>query len=81
LKLPRNLQRWMNFLMLLFVAMTLSAYTGVMLPPLWLIVVLPLGVLFVVVTLSMILKFVVVDVDLANLRVLNCLYQMEREYE
>jgi len=71
----------MNFLMLLFVAMTLSAYTGVMLPPLWLIVVLPLGVLFVVVTLSMILKFVVVDVDLANLRVLNCLYQMEREYE
>ena len=81
MKLPRNLQRWMNFLMLLFVAMTLSAYTGVMLPPLWLIVVLPLGVLFVVVTLSMILKFVVVDVDLANLRVLNCLYQMEREYE
>jgi len=61
--------------------MTLSAYTGVMLPPIWLIVVLPLGVLFVVVTLSMILKFVVVDVDLANLRVLNCLYQMEREYE
>lgn len=81
LRLPKEMQRWINFLFIIFLAMSISAYTGLVLPFIWYSVLIPLTVLWVIASLSMTLKLIVVNDALMYLEALDGLglYQMERE--